>query len=209
MGFPGRVALATKNPGKIEEIMRICRTWPVVWTLARSLASSDRGSVSSLWPDVEETGATYLENALLKANAVAQALQMPAVADDSGIEVDALGGVPGVLSARFAGPNATDEENLRLLIERVRAVGAPERTARYRCVAVCAWPDGRHLSAEGSCEGRLVMEPRGSGGFGYDPGFVPSGERRTMAELSAEEKDAISHRGKAFRRLGELLAADP
>ena len=209
MGFPGRVALATKNPGKIEEIMRICRGWPVVWTLARNLASSNQVSVPSLWPDVEETGTTYLENALLKAKAVAKALQMPAVADDSGIEVDALGGGPGLLSARFAGPNATEEENLRLLIERVRAVGPPDRSARYRCVAVCAWPDGRHLSAEGSCEGRLVIEPRGTGGFGYDPPFVPSGERRTMAELSAEEKDRISHRGRAFRRLGDLLAADP
>jgi len=203
--FPPELALATKNPGKIREILRICSDWPVKWHLARSLAHGE--GVLVLWPEVEETGETYLDNALLKARAVAQALPVLAVADDSGIEVDALGGAPGPQSARFAGETATDQENLRLLIQRVRAVPERERTARYRCVAACAWPDGRTVWAEGTCEGGLIMEPRGTGGFGYDPIFVPEGDDRTMAELSPEGKDAISHRGKAFRALRELLAA--
>jgi XTP/dITP diphosphohydrolase len=203
VAFPDRLALATKNPGKIREIVRICHDWPVDWILARG--STESGQVSA-WPDVEETGQTYLENALIKARAVVEAVGVAAVADDSGIEVDVLRGAPGPGSARFAGPDATDGENLDLLIERLRLVPPEQRTARYRCVAVCAWPDGRRVWAEGTCEGTLILEPRGTGGFGYDPIFVPEGERRTMAELSAEEKDAISHRGRAFRALGEILA---
>jgi XTP/dITP diphosphohydrolase len=205
MAFPPEVALATKNPGKIEEIWRICSDWPVrQWHFGRSLADPSR--VSRLWPDVEETGETYLDNARLKAHAVAKAVGIPSLADDSGIEVDALGGAPGPRSARFAGPDATDHENLHLLIGRVREVPPDKRTARYRCVAVCAWPDGSEVAGEGDCEGTLILEPRGTGGFGYDPVFVPVGERRTMAELAPEEKDAISHRGRAFRVLGEILA---
>jgi XTP/dITP diphosphohydrolase len=207
MAFPADVALATKNPGKIREIMRICSSWPVRWHLARG--PDESSSASRLWPDVEETGESYLDNARLKAQAGARALELPAIADDSGIEVDALGGEPGPRSARFAGPNATDRENLDLLIERIRTVPPEARTARYRCVAVCAWPDGREVWAEATCEGTLVLEPQGHGGFGYDPIFVPEGESRTMAELSPEEKDAISHRGKALRALGEILSRSP
>ena len=199
MTYPPRLALATKNPGKIREILRICAAWPVEWLTADAPGSSP-------WPDVEETGESYLDNALLKARAVARHTGAPALADDSGIEVDALGGAPGPRSARFAGDGATDRANLDLLIERVRAVPEAARTARYRCVAACVWPDGREISAEATCEGRLTLEPRGTGGFGYDPIFVPEGENRTMAELPAEEKDAISHRGRAFRALGDLLA---
>jgi XTP/dITP diphosphohydrolase len=162
------------------------------------------------WPEVEETGETYLENALLKARAVAAAQGIPAVADDSGIEVDALDGGPGPRSARFAGPTATDEENLRLLVDRLREVPEERRAARYRCVAACAWPDGREVWADGGCEGRLIVEPTGSGGFGYDPVFVPDETPgRTMAQLSSDEKNAISHRGRALRALGEILAATP
>jgi XTP/dITP diphosphohydrolase len=203
MGFPPEVALATRNPGKITEILRICSDWPVRWRLGRMDGSSD---ADRSWPDVEETGQTYLENAELKARAVAQALGIPAIADDSGIEVDGLGGAPGPHSARFAGSGATDRQNLDLLIERLAPVSPKVRTARYRCVAICAWPDGRHVTAEAVCEGRLTLDPRGSGGFGYDPIFVPTGEERTMAELTPEEKDAISHRGKALRALGEILS---
>ena len=195
MAFPPLVALATKNPGKIREILRICSDWPVEWETA-----GDRA-----WPDVEETGDTYEENALLKARAVAAFLGIPAVADDSGIEVDALGGAPGVRSARFAGEHATDAENLQLLLRKVSAFPEEARTARYRCVALCAWPDGTEVAAEAACAGRITLEPRGSGGFGYDPGFVPDGETRTMAELEPRAKDAISHRGKALRALGEQL----
>jgi XTP/dITP diphosphohydrolase len=204
VSFPPDLALATRNPGKIREIMRICSEWPVRWQLGRRLESP--GEAHPPWADVEETGETYLDNARLKARAVSRAVGLPAVADDSGIEVDALQGAPGPLSARFAGPEATDRANLDLLIERIRDVPPEARTARYRCVAACVFPEGREIWAEGVCEGSLILEPRGSGGFGYDPIFVPSGEQRTMAELSPQEKDAISHRGKALRTLGDVLA---
>jgi XTP/dITP diphosphohydrolase len=198
MALPPRLALATKNPGKIREILEICAEWPVEWLTADGAD----------WPDVEETGETYRDNALLKAREVARVLGVPAVADDSGIEVDALDGAPGVRSARFAGEHATDAENLSLLLARLADVNEAERTARYRCAAVCAWPDGRWVVAEESCDGAITPDPRGSGGFGYDPAFVPEGFDRTMAELSPDEKNRISHRGKALRALGELLRAD-
>jgi XTP/dITP diphosphohydrolase len=196
MGFPPRLVLATANPGKAREILEICADWPVVWVT---------GQEASL-PQVEETGSGYLENATIKASAAARALRIPAVADDSGIEVDALGGGPGPRSARHAGPAATDQENLSLLIERIRVVPEELRSARYRCVAVCAWPGGDRVWAEGTSSGRLILEPRGAGGFGYDPIFVPDGHDRTMAELDSKEKNAISHRGRAFRQLRESIA---
>ena len=208
MGFPQELALATKNEGKIREILQICADWPVHWVVAREAGVGPEHRVAS-WPDVDESRGTYLENALLKAKAVAAVLAVPAVADDSGIEVDALRGEPGPRSARFAGEHASDEDNLRLLVGRIRDVPEGKRTARYRCVAACAWPDGRDAWAEGLCDGRLILEPRGSGGFGYDPIFVPEGFDRTMAELSPEQKNAISHRGRALRSLGELLRAEP
>jgi XTP/dITP diphosphohydrolase len=182
---------------KLLEIARICSGWPVTW-----LTIHDHDGP---WPDVDETGDTYLENALLKAHAVAVALGEAAMADDSGIEVDALGGKPGPRSARFAGETATDQENLRALIQAVAGVPAGGRTARYRCVAAIAWPDGHEVHAEGVCEGSLVGKPQGTGGFGYDPIFMPVGWDQTMAELSAGEKDRISHRGRAFRALREAL----
>jgi len=208
VGFPQELALATKNEGKIREILQICADWPVHWVVAREAGVGPEHRVAS-WPDVDESRGTFLENALLKAKAVMAVAALPAVADDSGIEVDALGGEPGPRSARFAGEHASDEDNLRLLIGRIRDVPEGKRTARYRCVAACAWPDGRDAWAEGLCDGRLILEPRGSGGFGYDPIFVPEGFDRTMAELSPEQKNAISHRGRALRSLGELLRAEP
>jgi len=204
MGFPTDLVLATRNPGKVREIMRICSSWPVTWHLGTD--PSDPSRLPGPWPEVEETGETYLDNARLKAHAVAEALGLPAVGEDSGIEVDALGGEPGPRSARYAGPNATDTENLELLITKVRPVPPESRTARYRCLAVCAWPDGREVWAEGDCEGTLIVKRRGKAGFGYDPIFVPAGERRTMAELSPDEKNALSHRAKALRALGEILS---
>jgi XTP/dITP diphosphohydrolase len=198
MAFPERLAVATRNEHKLREIARICTDWPVSWLSA--------GSTGRPWPDVEEPHETYLDNALAKARAVAAALGVPAVADDSGVEVDALGGAPGPRSARYAGEDATDAENLRALLDAVRDVAPEARTARYRCVAAVAWPDGHEVWTEGVCEGAIDLRPRGSGGFGYDPAFVPEGERRTMAELSDEEKDRISHRGRAFRALSEALA---
>jgi XTP/dITP diphosphohydrolase len=196
MAFPPRVVIATRNAHKIAEIRRICADWPVEW-----ITHDDRPL-----DDVEETGSTYLENALLKARAAAGALGEPALADDSGIEVDALGGAPGPRSARYAGPNATDEGNLRALLAAVAGVPAGGRTARYRAVAALATPGGGEVWEEGICEGTLRTKPRGSGGFGYDPIFEPAGWDRTMAELSPQEKDRISHRGRALRALGRRLA---
>jgi XTP/dITP diphosphohydrolase len=195
--FPPKLALATKNPGKVREVLRICGDWPAEWITFGQ----------AWWPEVEETGETYLDNALVKARAAAQALGVAAVADDSGIEVDGLDGRPGPRSARFAGPAANDLDNLRLLIRLAAELPEDGRTARYRAVAACAWPDGREVWAEGVCEGRLILEPKGTGGFGYDPIFVPAdGDgTRTMAELADEEKDRISHRGKALRALRGLL----
>lgn len=199
MGFPETLAVASRNPGKLREIKRICADWPVTWVTADEDLPD--------WPDVEETEGTYLANALQKTHAVARVLGLPAMADDSGIEVDALGGAPGPRSARYAGEGVSDQRNLAMLVRAVAGVPAPGRTARYRCVAAVAWPDGRELWAEGVCEGTLATKARGSGGFGYDPIFVPAGWDRTMAELSDREKDRISHRGRAFRALGEALAS--
>jgi XTP/dITP diphosphohydrolase len=198
VAFPTRIAIASRNAHKLREIGRICADWPVEWLTVENHEGP--------WPDVEETGSTYLENALLKARAGAAALGEPALADDSGIEVDALGGRPGHRSARFAGEEATDQQNLDELIRALKGVPGSGRTARYRCLAVLAFPDGRELHAEGLCEGTLVGRRRGENGFGYDPIFVPEGWDRTMAELADEEKDRISHRGRAFRALGATLA---
>jgi XTP/dITP diphosphohydrolase len=202
MAFPPELAIATRNLGKINEILAICSDWPVRWLLGRNMDHPDRPSE---WPQVEESGATYLENALLKARCVAARVRVPTLADDSGIEVNALANAPGPGSARFAGPTASDEENLRLLVDLMRPVPEADRTARYRCVAVCVWPGGGEIWTEGACDGSLTLEPRGGGGFGYDPVFVPVGKDRTMAELEPADKNAISHRGKAFRALGRLI----
>ena len=202
MAFPARIAIASRNPHKLRELARICADWPVEWITVRNHPES------TSFPDVEETGDTYLENALLKAQAVAAALDVPAIADDSGIEVDALGGKPGPRSARYAGEGAGDEQNLVALMRAVAGIPGGGRTARYRCVAAIAWPDGSERHAEAVCEGTLVGKRRGRAGFGYDPIFVPAGWDLTMAELTDEQKDRISHRGRAFRALGADLAGD-
>jgi XTP/dITP diphosphohydrolase len=199
VALPRRIAIASHNAHKLREIARICADWPVAWLTVENHEGP--------WPEVEETGSTYLENARLKAEAGAAALGLPALADDSGIEVDALGGRPGPRSARFAGEDATDERNLQDLIRALKGVPGSGRTARYRCLAVLASPDGETVSAEGICEGILLTKPRGSRGFGYDPIFVPAGWDDTMAELSDEEKDRISHRGRALRALRDVLDA--
>lgn len=192
------VALASRNAGKLREIRTI---------LAEAGVGLDvvAGDAFPGWVAPEETESDYAGNALLKARSLVAFSGAPALADDSGIEVDALGGEPGPRSARFAGENATDEENLDTLTAIMRDVESANRTARYRCVAVLVTPDGRETLAEGTVEGTLITEPRGSGGFGYDPIFVAAGETRTMAELSPDEKDRISHRGQAFRGLVEAL----
>ncbi len=201
MTFPPTIAIASRNVHKLEEIERICRDWAVEWL-------TFRGGNDPAWPDVEETADTYLENALMKARAVARASGLPALSDDSGIEVDALGGGPGPRSARYAGEREGDERNLRQLMRAVAGIPSSGRTARYRCVAALAFPDGRETHAEGVCEGTLTSKARGTGGFGYDPIFVPAGWDRTMAELTPKEKDRISHRGRAFRALRDELTGD-
>ncbi|MBA3764470.1 MAG: RdgB/HAM1 family non-canonical purine NTP pyrophosphatase [Actinobacteria bacterium] len=198
MTFPESIAIASRNEHKLRELARICAGWPVEWV---TIENHD----PSRFPEVEETGDTYLDNALLKATRVAAALAVPAIADDSGIEVDALGGAPGPRSARYAGEGATDEQNLDALLGALRGIPSGGRTTRYRCIAAIAWPDGRTMHADGVCEGSLVSKRRGVRGFGYDPVFVPAGWDETMAELTDEQKDRISHRGRAFRALAEML----
>ncbi|MPZ88203.1 MAG: RdgB/HAM1 family non-canonical purine NTP pyrophosphatase [Nitriliruptorales bacterium] len=193
--MPARLLLASANPGKVAEFRRILAGVDV--TLL------DAGDVTL--PEVEETGGTFAENALLKARAAAAATGLPSVADDSGLVVDALGGAPGVHSARYAGAHGNDQANLDLVLERMR--GVTPRTARFVCVAALAAPDGQEWTAEGVLEGRLTEHPRGDQGFGYDPVFQPLGESRTTAEMAPEEKDAISHRGQAFRALRPAIAA--
>ena len=199
MAFPDRVAIASRNAHKLRELRRICRDWPVEWV---TVETHDPAG----FPDVEETEDTYLGNALLKARAVARALRVPAIADDSGIEVDALGGKPGPRSARYAGDDATDEQNLDAMMQALRGIPSGGRVARYRCVAALAYPGGEVVHTEATCEGTLVTKRRGVRGFGYDPIFVPAGWDETMAELTDEQKDRISHRGRAFRALAATLA---
>jgi XTP/dITP diphosphohydrolase len=171
--------------------------------------------LSALPPDVQlppEDGDSFAANALIKARAAHAATGLASIADDSGIAAAALDGRPGVYSARFAGEGASDEENLGKLLREVAAAGE-ERRAAYVCVIALVGEDGEELTFEGRCEGRLIMEPRGEGGFGYDPAFLPDdigpGDERTMAELSPDEKNAISHRGRAVRLLAEHLGLAP
>jgi XTP/dITP diphosphohydrolase len=156
-------------------------------------------------PDVQETGETLLDNARLKARALVVATGEPAIADDTGLEVDSLGGQPGVYSSRYAGEGASYTDNVDKLIEAMTGLGG-SRGARFRTVAVAAWPDGREVVVEGVVEGTIASEPCGNGGFGYDPLFVPAeGDGRTFAEMTAAEKHRLSHRGRAFRALAERL----
>lgn len=189
-----RLVVASKNPDKIGEIEAVLRGLGLVDVVARGLE----------WPDVEETGTTLEENALLKARAVAAAVGLPALADDTGLEVDALGGAPGVRSARYAGPDATYDDNVRRLLADV--ADAQDRSARFRTVMALVFPDGREIVGEGVLEGQIIDERRGTSGFGYDPVFLVDG--RTLAEIDPVEKNAISHRGRALRALAARLSAD-
>ena len=192
-----RVVLATRNAHKVAELQRILAAYDV------ELVSLDDAGVTG---DVAETGATFAENALLKAHAAAAASGLVAIADDSGLAVDALNGMPGVLSVYWAGRARDDAANLRLVLEQIEDVPDERRGAAFVCAAAAATPDGRSVVAEGRLEGALIRAPRGANGFGYDPIFVPAGYDRTNAELAPEEKDAISHRGVAFRALAPQLA---
>jgi XTP/dITP diphosphohydrolase len=190
-----RLLLATNNPGKVREFLRLLDGVPFEVVTPADLGVS---------LDVHETGETYAENAALKARAFAEAGQCVALADDSGIEVDALGGQPGTLSARYGGPGLDDAGRVRRLLEEARDVPDAERTARFRAVVAVVDPEGNERLFEGVVEGRLLRAPQGDDGFGYDPIFeVEPG--RTTAELTPEEKDAVSHRGKAVRAAAEYL----
>ena len=193
-----RVVLATRNPGKIAELRRILEPYGV------ELIGLDEAAPYEPGP---ETGATFAENALAKAQEAVRHTGLPAVADDSGLTVEALNGMPGVLSARWAGRHGEDEANNALLLGQLGDVPDDRRGAAFVCAAAYALPDGRSEVVLGEMPGALLREPRGSGGFGYDPLFVPTGMTRTSAELAPDEKDDISHRGQAFRALAPLLAA--
>ena len=191
------VVLATRNQGKLRELARI---------LGDQIRLSGLDEFPGA-PDVPETGSTFEENALLKARAVAAHAGLPAVADDSGLCVDALNGMPGVLSARWAGGHGDDKANLDLVLAQVAEVPDARLGARFVCAAALVVPDGapREWVVTGEVVGRLLREPRGSGGFGYDPIFVPDGFALTTAEMTPEAKDAISHRGRAFRALAPFI----
>ena len=190
-----KAVFASRNKHKVEQVRVL-------------LPDVELLSLDEVAPDLElaEPFDTFRDNALAKARAVVEAIGMPAIADDSGVEVDALGGAPGVFSARYAGEGATDADNNAKLVELLRDVPDDERTCRYRCVAVYVAPDGTELIADGASEGRVVLEGRGELGFGYDPHVIPEGETRTMGEIPLEEKLRFSHRGKAFRALRALLS---
>jgi XTP/dITP diphosphohydrolase len=182
--------LATRNDHKVREFRRLVDGYFEIEPLPAGIEMPP------------ETGETFAENALIKARAAAVATGRPAIADDSGIEAGALGGRPGVRSARFAGPDATDAENLA----KLRAEARPGSGLRYVCVVAHVTPDGQETVFAGACTGTMSREARGEGGFGYDPVFLPDGAERTMAELTDSEKDAISHRGEAVRRLVAWLS---
>ncbi|MGW6704672.1 RdgB/HAM1 family non-canonical purine NTP pyrophosphatase [Streptomyces sp. NPDC054956] len=191
---PNRLVLATRNAGKVTELRSILSDAG----LPHELVGAD---AYPHIPDVKETGVTFAENALLKAHALARATGLPAVADDSGLCVDVLGGAPGIFSARWAGSHGDDKANLDLLLAQLGDIDDEHRGAHFFCAAALALPDGTERVVEGRLLGTLRHAPSGTGGFGYDPILEPLGESRTCAELTAAEKNAISHRGQAFRAL--------
>jgi XTP/dITP diphosphohydrolase len=222
MNFP--FVLATANPDKAREICEVLAdAWDhalAAWALEVDdrnvgfLVDTPDGIVTAVdrlakprhQPDVEETGATLEENARIKAGALCELYELPAVADDTGLEVDALGGAPGVRSARYAGDDANAARNVRKLLRELEGVDAPARSARFVTVALTRFVDGHEIVTRGEVEGIITDAARGAGGFGYDPVFVPrDGDGRTFAEMTTDEKHAMSHRGRAFRALVAAL----
>lgn len=192
-----RLILATHNQGKLVELRSI---------LAGVLPADQIVSAIDLdLGDVPETGVTFAENALIKARAVAAATGIPAVADDSGIAVDILGGAPGIFSARWAGTHGDDRANVSLLLAQLADIAPEHRQAAFVCAAALVTPDGTEVVEHGYLRGTLATEPRGDGGFGYDPILIPEGSTLTTAQISSAEKNAISHRGEAFRALVPAL----
>lgn len=198
-----KVLLATRNARKLREVQRILDD-------ALGGCHIDLLDLDAVprYEEVPETGLTFRDNALIKAREGAWRTGLPTVADDSGLVVDALGGMPGVFSARWCGRHGDDRANLELVLAQLSDVADPHRLAAFVCTAALALPHGPAFSVEGRMRGRLVTEPRGGNVFGYDPIFVADNESRTNAELTAAEKDAISHRGQAFRALAEIIATE-
>lgn len=194
-----RYVLATANPDKASEVRDI---------LNGSLTGVELLARPDWVPAVDENGETLEDNARLKAAALVAATGEPAIADDTGLEVEALGGAPGAFSARYAGENASYADNVAKLIAELAGVSEPFRTARFRTVALARFPDGSEVLASGVVTGRIATQARGTGGFGYDPVFIPDGGGgRSFAEMPPSDKHAVSHRGRAFRALGEALVA--
>ena len=189
------VVLASKNKHKLVEISRITEKFGIELVLQSELGIDI---------DVEETGTTFEENALLKSESGCKETGMPCIGDDSGLMVDALDGAPGVYSARYAGDHGNDPANIALLLKNMKDVPDEKRTARFVCTVCCTYPDGREIVVNGTCEGKIGYEPKGDGGFGYDPVFMVGD--KSFAELTAEEKDKISHRGNALKALAKALA---
>ncbi|WP_434590131.1 RdgB/HAM1 family non-canonical purine NTP pyrophosphatase [Streptomyces sp. A5-4] len=189
-----RLILATRNAGKVTELHAILADAGLPHDLVGADAYPEI-------PDVKETGVTFAENALLKAHAMAKATGLPAIADDSGLAVDVLGGAPGIFSARWSGTHGNDRANLDLLLAQLGDIATPHRTAHFACAAALALPDGTERVVEGRMPGILRHTPKGTNGFGYDPILQPDGYDITCAELTPAQKNAISHRGKAFRAL--------
>ncbi|MBO4212034.1 MAG: XTP/dITP diphosphatase [Oscillospiraceae bacterium] len=192
-----RVVLASQNCHKLEEIQNILSRFDMELVLQSELG---------VRVDVEETGSSFEENSVLKAKAVMEATGLPAIADDSGLCVDALEGAPGIYSARYGAPDCvSDRDRLEYLLNNLRTIRSEERTARFLCVITLAYPDGRILTARGSCEGLITLEPRGTEGFGYDPVFYIPSQGCTFAQMGQQQKNAISHRANALKRLCQML----
>ncbi len=188
--------VATKNKGKLQEFKQIFERLPF-----DVISMTDAG----IDDDIDETGNTFEENALIKAREVCKVSGKAVIADDSGLEVDALGGAPGIYSARYAGCNATDQDRNAKLLDALKDVPEEKRTARFVCAAAIVLPDGRNLAVRGTCEGRIAFEPSGCNGFGYDPLFYVPEFGLTIAQMDADMKNRISHRGKALRKMMEHL----
>ncbi len=197
-----RLVLATHNAHKVGELRAILTPALPGLDPAAVVGARDVGA-----PEPVEDGVTFAENALLKARALARFTGLPAVADDSGLSVDVLGGAPGIFSARWSGRHGDDAANLALLLAQLSDIAPEHRGARFTCAAALVTPDGVEVVETGHLVGRLATAPRGAGGFGYDPVLVPEGDSRTCAELTPEEKNAISHRGQAFRALAPAIVA--
>ena len=192
------IVFASNNQGKVREVRAMLEGSDI---RIHSLADLE------LHIDVVEDGHSFIENALIKASTIAGLLKRPVLADDSGLEVDALGGAPGVYSARYGGPGLKDEERLQLLLDEMKDVPDAKRTARFVCVMALVDPDGTNLTARGTVEGSIIREAQGNGGFGYDPAFLPRGYQDTFGILPAETKNRISHRSMALLKMKKLLEA--